>query len=203
MTVITCEMALTPHRTDGSHRSDRDSAPRISAQPALNACAACNGDAARSNVIGALRAPLHAFGESIYSAFVDELAERFARAERQGLIEIVRAHVDIPLAELLVLIDDGRTGRMLGTLTIAECRDGRANEDAVEYLNKARLRAAYDARILDVLRDAGEPLSPTEVQERVGGSAQEARTALQRLAAAKKVTRTWKERGHGYLLGGS
>jgi hypothetical protein len=133
---------------------------------------------------------------------VDELAERFARAERQGLIEIVRAHVDIPLAELLLLIDEGRTGRMLGTLTIAECSDGRANEDSVELLNKAGHRAAYDARILEVLRDASEPLSPTEVQERVGGSAQEARTALQRLAAAKKVTRTWKERGHGYLLVG-
>jgi hypothetical protein len=133
---------------------------------------------------------------------VDELAERFARAERQGLIEIVRAHVDIPLAELLLLIDEGRTGRMLGTLTISECSDGRANEDSVELLNKAGHRAAYDARILDALRDASEPLSPTEVQERVGGSAQEARTALQRLAAAKKVTRTWKERGHGYLLVG-
>lgn len=138
--------------------------------------------------------------ESIYSAHVDELAERFARAERQGLIEIVRAHVDLPLAELLTLVDDGRTGRMLGTLTIAECRDGRANEDAVEHLNKARLRAAYDAKILDALREAGGPLSPSEVHERVGGSPQETRTALQRLAAAKKVTRTWKERGHGYLL---
>jgi hypothetical protein len=139
---------------------------------------------------------------AIHSAFVDELAERFARAERQGLIEIVRAHVDIPLAELLLLIDEGRTGRMLGSLTISECSDGRANEDSVELLNKAGHRAAYDARILDALRDAGEPLSPTEVQERVGGSAQEARIALQRLAAAKKVTRTWKERGHGYLLVG-
>jgi hypothetical protein len=139
---------------------------------------------------------------AIHSAFVDELAERFARAERQGLIEIVRAHVDIPLAELLLLIDEGRTGRMLGTLTIAECSDGRANEDSVELLNKAGHRAAYDARILDALRDAAQPLSPTEIQERVGGTAQEARTALQRLAAAKKVTRTWKERGHGYLLVG-
>lgn len=139
---------------------------------------------------------------AIHSAFVDELAERFARAERQGLIEIVRAHVDIPLAELLLLIDEGRTGRMLGSLTIAECSEGRANEDSVELLNKAGHRAAYDARILDALRDAGEPLSPTEIQERVGGTAQEARTALQRLAAAKKVTRTWKERGHGYLLVG-
>jgi hypothetical protein len=142
---------------------------------------------------------------AIHSAFVDELAERFARAERQGLIEIVRAHVDIPLAELLLLIDEGRTGRMLGTLTIAECSDGRANEDSVELLDKAGKaghRAAYDARILDALRDAAQPLSPTEIQERVGGTAQEARTALQRLAAAKKVTRTWKERGHGYLLVG-
>lgn len=133
---------------------------------------------------------------------MDDLAERFARAERQGLIEIVRANVDAPLAELLALVDEGRTGRLLGTLTIAECRDGQADEQAIEVHDKAKLRAAYDARILEALREANEPLSPSQVQERVGGSATEARTALQRLAAANKITRTWKDRGHGYRLVG-
>lgn len=130
---------------------------------------------------------------------VDDLAQRFARAERQGLIDIVRAHTDRPASELLALIDKGRIGRLLGTLTIAECHAGEADEQAVEVQNKAKLRAAYDARILDALHDASEPLSPSQVRDRVGGSALEARTALQRLAAAKKVTRTWKDRGHGYL----
>jgi hypothetical protein len=133
---------------------------------------------------------------------VDDLAERFARAERQGLIEIVRAHVDAPLAALLELVDEGRTGRLLGTLTIGECRDGRADEQAIELEDKTKLRAAYDARILAVLRDADEPLSAAQVQERVGGSADDARMALRRLAAANKVTRTLKDRGHGYRLVG-
>jgi hypothetical protein len=130
---------------------------------------------------------------------VDDLAERFARAERQGLIEIVRGQSDRPIAELLELLGHGRTGRLLGTLTIGECQRGAADDQAIELQNKAKLRAAYDARILNVLRDAEEPLSPREIRELVGGSALEARTALQRLAAAKKVTRTWKDRGHGYF----
>lgn len=132
---------------------------------------------------------------------MDDLAERFARAERQGLIKIVRGSASMPIAELLALVESGRTGRLLGTLTIAECCDGEANEDAVELHSKAKLRETYDARILEALRDAEEPLSPSEVCELVGGTTHDARTALQRLAAAKKITRTWKARGHGYQLG--
>jgi len=130
---------------------------------------------------------------------VDDLAERFARAERQGLIDIVRARAAMPMSELLDLVESGRIGRLLGSLTLAECQAGLVDEEAVESQNKAKLRADYDARILDALRDAEEPLSPTEVCERVGGTAHDARVALQRLAAAKKITRTWKSRGHGYL----
>jgi hypothetical protein len=130
---------------------------------------------------------------------VDDLAERFARAERQGLIDIVRARAAMPMSELLDLVESGRIGRLLGSLTLAECQSGLVDEEAVESQNKAKLRADYDARILDALRDAEEPLSPTEVCERVGGTAHDARVALQRLAAAKKITRTWKSRGHGYL----
>jgi hypothetical protein len=131
---------------------------------------------------------------------VEDLAERFARAERQGLIDIVRARAQMPMSELLALIDGGRVGRLLGSLTVGECQTGLADELALEGHDKAKLRADYDARILDVLREADEPLSPTEVCERVGGTAHEARTALQRLAAAKKITRTWKSRGDGYLM---
>lgn len=104
------------------------------------------------------------------------------------------------MVELLALVETGRLGRLLGSLTLAECQSGLADEDAVESQNKAKLRADYDARILDALRGAEEPLSPNEVCERVGGTAHEARVALQRLAAAKKITRTWKSRGHGYCL---
>ncbi|PRQ00611.1 hypothetical protein ENSA5_27920 [Enhygromyxa salina] len=106
----------------------------------------------------------------------------------------------MPISELLALLEGGRTGRLLGTLTLGECRDGTADEQSIKLHNKAKQRAAYDARILDALREADEPLSPTEVRELVGGSPDQARTALQRLAAAKKITRTWKSRGHGYRL---
>lgn len=131
---------------------------------------------------------------------MDDLAERFARAERQGLIDIVRSLHDTPMTELLALVESGRTGRLLGSLTLAECRSGRPDEDAIEIHNKAKLRADYDGRVLAILRDTALPLSPTQVCAQVGGTPSEARVALQRLAAAKKVTRVWMSGGHGYQL---
>lgn len=138
---------------------------------------------------------------------MEDLAERFARAERQGLIDIVRSCPEMAMTELLSLVESGRIGRLLGTLTLAECQSGHAEASATDgqdsghdhYQNKATQRATYDGRILDVLRETEEPLSPTQVCEIVGGSAHEARVALQRLAAAKKVTRVWMSGGHGYL----
>lgn len=131
---------------------------------------------------------------------MDELAERFARAERQGLIQIVRAHVDMPMSEFLALLEVGRSGRILGTLTLAECQSGIVDHAAVETQPKTKLRADYDGRVLDALRETEEPLSPAQVCERVGGTAHDARVALQRLAAAKKITRVMKTGGHGYAL---
>lgn len=130
---------------------------------------------------------------------MDDLTERFARAERQGLIEIVRSHTDMPMSELLSLVESGRIGRLLGSLTLAECQSGCVDRAAVASHDKATLRADYDGRILAALRGASEALSPAQVCELVGGSAHEARVALQRLAAAKKITRVWKSGGHGYL----
>lgn len=129
---------------------------------------------------------------------MDDLAERFARAERQGLIDIVRSLADLPISELLALVEGGRTGRLLGSLTLAECQSGLADEDAIECQDKAKARADYDGRILEALRETEEPLSPAQVCERVGGTAHQARVALQRLAAAKKITRVWKTGGHAY-----
>lgn len=106
----------------------------------------------------------------------------------------------MPITELFELIDGGRTGRLLGSLTLAECSAGRASAGATELHDKSRSRAAYDAKILDLLRAAAEPLSPTEILAHVGGTTQDARMALQRLTAAKKVTRTLKDRGQGYSL---
>ncbi|MCA9684940.1 MAG: hypothetical protein KC431_20180 [Myxococcales bacterium] len=131
---------------------------------------------------------------------MDELSERFALAERQGLIDIVRSHPNVLLVDLLALVEDGRVGKLLGTLTVSECQSGEADADSIESVDKAALRAVYDARLLEVLRQADEPLSPNEVREQIGGTVHEARIALQRLAAAKKVKRIWKSRGHGYAL---
>ena len=131
---------------------------------------------------------------------VEDLADRFARAERQGLIEIVRARSTMPIVELLELIESGRTGRLLGSLTLAECSAGQASAAATRLHDKARSRAAYEAKIIAALGSAVEPLSPADILAQVGGTPQDARAALQRLTAAKKITRTFKARGQGYSL---
>ncbi|NVB39394.1 hypothetical protein G6O69_16245 [Pseudenhygromyxa sp. WMMC2535] len=137
---------------------------------------------------------------------MDELSERFALAERQGLIDIVRTHPNLPLLEFLELIQHGRTGRLLGSLTVAECQAGAAKAEALESsefqatADKTSQRAAYDAQVVDALRKANEPLTPAEVHALVGGTIRQARVALQRLAAAGKVARTWKARSQSYRL---
>lgn len=129
---------------------------------------------------------------------MDDLAERFARAERQGLIDIVRSRPELPMSELLALVEAGRIGRLLGSLSLAECMSGLVDDQAIVSQDKATIRADYDGRILDALRETAEPLSPAQISKLVGGSAHEARVALQRLAAAKKITRVWMSGGHGY-----
>jgi hypothetical protein len=129
---------------------------------------------------------------------VDDLADRFARAERRGLLHIVRASGDLSLEQLIALIDDSRLGRLLGSLSLHECQTLELDEDALALHDKARSRASYEDRILAALRDSSEPLSPSEVWALVGGEIRDTRVALQRLTAARKISRTWKARGHGY-----
>lgn len=118
------------------------------------------------------------------------------------------------MSDLLALVEGSRTGRLLGSLTLAECRTGRVDDSFGDYavdsftdhptgkeaVDKARVRASYDGRVLDILRETIEPLSPSQICERVGGTAHEARVALQRLAASKKITRVWMSGGHGYQV---
>ena len=131
---------------------------------------------------------------------MDDLEHRFARAERGGLIALVRARPQLPMDELLALVEEGRVGRVLGSLTLAECMSGEVDDTAIELVDKHTLREVHEARILKLLREVDEPLSPNEICDRLGGTTRETRSALQRLAAAKRVKRTWKARGHGYQL---
>jgi hypothetical protein len=133
---------------------------------------------------------------------LSNLATIFARAERAAVINILRAKTELSIAELRVLCRRGRFGRILGTLTLREYWSGTPDEtiDPVTGApDKLARRQRYDDDVITALRSAGRPLSHDEVAERVGGSVQEARVALQRLTHERRARRTLDGRASKYV----
>jgi len=132
-----------------------------------------------------------------------DLATTVARAERSAIIGIVRAKPDLSLADLRMLKRRGRFGRILQTLTLREFWSGAPDEtiDPVTGApDKLARRQRYDDEILDAMRDAGEPLSADEIVERIGGTAADARVALQRLTRKRRARRTLAGRASKYVV---
>lgn len=134
---------------------------------------------------------------------LSDLATRFSRAERAGIIRILRSKPDVSLSDIRLLFGRGRFGRILGTLTMREFFMG-APDETIDPItgtpDKLARRQRYDDQILGALRDSDEPLSEDEVVDVVGGSRQDARVALARLARDRRVRRTLSRRGTKYVL---
>lgn len=133
---------------------------------------------------------------------MSNLATTFARAERAAVINILRAKPELSLSDLRLLCRRGRFGRILGTLTLREYWSGRP-DDTIDPVtgtpDKLARRQRYDDDVLAALRGAGRPLSHDEVAGSVGGSAQEARVALQRLTHERRARRTLDGRASKYI----
>jgi hypothetical protein len=133
---------------------------------------------------------------------LSNLATTFARAERAAVINILRAKPELSLADLRLLCRRGRFGRILGTLTLREYWSGTP-DDTIDPVtgtpDKLARRQRYDDDVLVALRGAGRPLSHDEVAGCVGGSAQEARVALQRLTHERRARRTLDGRASKYV----
>ncbi len=118
------------------------------------------------------------------------------------MINILRAKPELSLTDLRLLCRRGRFGRILGTLTLREYWSGSPDEtiDPITGTpDKLARRQRYDDDVLTALRDAGRPLSHDEISERVGGSGQEARVALQRLTQERRARRTLDGRASKYV----
>lgn len=126
----------------------------------------------------------------------------FARAERAAVINILRSKPELTISDLRLLRRRGRFGRILGTLTLREYWSG-IPDDTIDPVtgapDKLARRQRYHDDVLGALRTAGRPLSHDEVAERVGGSAQEARVALQRLTHERRARRTLDGRASKYV----
>lgn len=134
---------------------------------------------------------------------MSDFATTFARAERTAIISILRAKPDVSLEDLRMLCHRGRFGRILGTLTLREYWSGTPDEtiDPITGApDKLARRQRYDDEVLDIMREAGKPLSADEIAERVGGTAAEARLALQRLTRKRRTRRTLTGRATKYVV---
>jgi hypothetical protein len=137
-----------------------------------------------------------------------QLAEKLKSAERQTLIELLRSNPDMSLAEVLK-VGSGRLGAHLEEITVGDllggprqsgrraARRGRRSAKGVDTRTKAG-RDAYDAAILDFLKNDGGAVAAATVRAKIGGTALQARTALARLIDAGRVTWQGKARSTRY-----
>lgn len=119
------------------------------------------------------------------------------------MINILRAKPDVSVADVRLLCARGRFGRILGTLTLRELFTGNPDEtiDPITGTpDKLARRQRYDDEVLGALRESDEPLSADEVFDQIGGSRQDARVALQRLARDRRVRRTLAGRATKYVI---
>ncbi|MCA9649567.1 MAG: hypothetical protein H6712_25900 [Myxococcales bacterium] len=133
---------------------------------------------------------------------MSDIATTICRAERAAIINILRAKPDVSLSDLRLLRLRGRFGEILGTLTIREVWSGVPDETIDPITgepDKLARRQRYDDEVIAALQEAAAPLSAEEVAERIGGSSQDARIALQRLARERRARRTLAGRATKYV----
>ena len=134
-------------------------------------------------------------------------------AKRNALIEHIVMHPDLTLADLLGLGDD--LGKLARSLTVRELTGGSAapgrtrstrggagprtatSAGTVNTKTPAG-RAAYDSAILEALRAKRGEMSAAKLRAQCGGTSLQARTALNRLIEAGKVSYEGKARGTRY-----
>ena len=139
----------------------------------------------------------------------------FQRAQRQVILEQALRHPELTLGELGELaksqgVEDLSIGELLsrkqgngvapsGGETKRQDRDNGVSEGAVDT-RSAKGREGYDQSILDVLGEAEKEMSASELRAKVGGTPLQARTALNRLIEAEKVTWQGRARSTRYKI---
>jgi hypothetical protein len=89
----------------------------------------------------------------------------------------------------------GRGRKAAATSNGAKATSGRKAAAAVRT---ASGRGDFDARVLEAISAAGEPVRSVDIEAKVGGTPEQRRAALHRLVAAKKLKRAGKARATTY-----
>lgn len=146
------------------------------------------------------------------SSFEREMSEAVKDVQRTVFLDLIRAHPEMTLAELSKL-SRGQFSSLLSSVTVGEViRAGRESlaadleglarkrdedEDDVNTRTAAG-RREYDARVLEFIRNADEPVSATEIRNHMGGTSLQVRKSVARLIESEMVTWHGKARGTRY-----
>lgn len=133
--------------------------------------------------------------------------------QRSVFLDLIRSHPEMTLAELSKL-SKGQFSGLLSSVTVGEViRAGHGGESANSApapslpsattptdanTRTAAGRREYDARVLEYIRSADEPVSATEIRNSVGGTSLQVRKSVARLIEAENVTWQGKARGTRY-----
>ena len=145
-------------------------------------------------------------GNIIRDALVNAIGSQ-PRATIADLLEVVRSEDGLILRGITLGELAGTNGQTANrgadqpAKRTAGTRKQPAARSATPETRTADGRAAYDQAMLDTLAAVGGgPVAASELIAKVGGTALQARTSLNRLIAAGKATFTGKARGTRYKL---
>ncbi|EDM74305.1 hypothetical protein PPSIR1_32225 [Plesiocystis pacifica SIR-1] len=131
--------------------------------------------------------------------------------QRSVFLELIRSHPEMTLAELSKL-SKGQFSGLLSSITVGDVINmsadsaeapASADDSAPSLAEEVNTRTAagrreYDARVLEFVENAPEPVSATEIRNVVGGTSLQVRKSVARLIEAERVTWQGKARGTRY-----
>jgi hypothetical protein len=144
------------------------------------------------------------------ASFEREFSAAVQNAERNVMIDMIRSHPEMSLAEIAKLTK-GRFSGLLSSVTIADLIRGSVDGRGGKSATKSRTlgggavdtrtpaaRRRYDDSVYRVVKASASPISAQDVRTQVGGTPLQARKALNRLIEAGRLTFQGKARATKY-----
>lgn len=132
--------------------------------------------------------------------------------QRSVFLDLILSHPEMTLAELSKL-SKGQFSGLLSSITVGEVIHAGSSPDGPTAATKSTAvipdevntrtaagRREYDARVLEFIETAEEPVSATEIRSAVGGTSLQVRKSVARLIENERVTWQGKARGTRYSI---
>jgi hypothetical protein len=144
------------------------------------------------------------------ASFEREFSAAVENAERDVMIDMIRSHPDMSLAEIAKLTK-GRFSGLLSSVTVADLIRGSVGGRGGAKASRPRAlaggavdtrtpaaRKRYDDSVYKAVKASSSPISAQDVRSQVGGTPLQARKALNRLIEGGRLTFSGKARATKY-----